>query len=249
MVAELGDVKLLIIDPIVSAVSGDSHKNAETRKALQPLVDLGTRTGCAILGITHFTKSTAGKDPVDRVTGSLAFGALARVVMAAVKLPADAPEVAGTDHTRLLARAKSNIGDDSGGLLYGLKQVQLDDHPGVSASFVNWGRRLDGEARDLLGSADNQLNKEDRGALESAKSFLLELLKDGPLPKKHIMREADGADHTPNAIKTAKAALQIESLKDSGFNGQWKWYLPSQIGNDPRKAGKSKFGSHYDNDY
>jgi len=31
---KIGDVRLLIIDPIVSAVSGDSHRNTETRRAL-----------------------------------------------------------------------------------------------------------------------------------------------------------------------------------------------------------------------
>jgi len=56
---------------IVSAVAGDSHKNSEIRRALQPLVDLGERTGCAILGISHFSKGTAGRDPVERVTGSI----------------------------------------------------------------------------------------------------------------------------------------------------------------------------------
>jgi putative DNA primase/helicase len=37
-VADAGEVKLLIIDPIVCAVAGDSHKNAEVRRGLQPLI-------------------------------------------------------------------------------------------------------------------------------------------------------------------------------------------------------------------
>jgi hypothetical protein len=60
----IGDIGLLIVDPIVSAVGGDSHKNAETRRSLQPLVDLGARLQCAILGISHFTKGTSGREPV-----------------------------------------------------------------------------------------------------------------------------------------------------------------------------------------
>jgi putative DNA primase/helicase len=40
---------LLIVDPIVSAVAGDSHKGSETRLSLQPLVDLGVAEGCAVL--------------------------------------------------------------------------------------------------------------------------------------------------------------------------------------------------------
>ena len=107
----IGDVKLLIVDPVVSAVAGDSHKGAETRRALQPIVDLAARIGCAVIGISHFSKGTSGREPLERVTGSLAFGALARVVLAAAKMPEDDQGSGG----RLLARAKSNIGPDTGG--------------------------------------------------------------------------------------------------------------------------------------
>jgi putative DNA primase/helicase len=107
---------LLAVDPIVSAVAADSHKNGEVRRALQPLVDLAARVGCALLGVTHLSKGTAGRDPSERVTGSIAFSALARVVLLAAKRenpePGEAP--------RLLVRAKSNIGDDSGGVGYDL---------------------------------------------------------------------------------------------------------------------------------
>jgi putative DNA primase/helicase len=34
--AEIGGVKLLIVDPIVSAIAGDSHKNAEVRRGCNP---------------------------------------------------------------------------------------------------------------------------------------------------------------------------------------------------------------------
>jgi putative DNA primase/helicase len=42
---------LILVDPIVSAVAGDSHKNSETRRALQPLPDLASGVGAALLGI------------------------------------------------------------------------------------------------------------------------------------------------------------------------------------------------------
>ena len=91
---ELANPRLLIIDPIVSAVAGDGHKSNEVRRALQPVVDLAHRLGCAVLGITHFTKGTAGRDPVERITGSLAFAALARVVLVAAKVKTDDAEAA-----------------------------------------------------------------------------------------------------------------------------------------------------------
>ncbi|MBI4191554.1 MAG: AAA family ATPase [Betaproteobacteria bacterium] len=63
--ARISDVRLLIVDPIVNAVAGDSHKNTETRRALQPIVDLASRLRAAALGVSHFSKNTAGRDPVE----------------------------------------------------------------------------------------------------------------------------------------------------------------------------------------
>ena len=119
---KIGGVKLLIVDPIVSAIAGDSHKNAEVRRGLQPLVTLAAKLNCAVLGISHFTKGTSGRDPVERVNGSIAFGALARVVFAAAKMADDDQDGGG----RLFCRSKSNIGPDSGGFRYDLEQVELD---------------------------------------------------------------------------------------------------------------------------
>jgi hypothetical protein len=61
--AELGDIKLVIIDPVVAVAKGDSHKNAEARRDLQPLVDLAEKTQAAVLGIHHLTKRTEGCRP------------------------------------------------------------------------------------------------------------------------------------------------------------------------------------------
>jgi putative DNA primase/helicase len=130
---------MLIIDPIVSAVSGDSHKNTEVRRALQPVVDLAAETGCAVYGITHFTKGTAGRDPVDRVTGSLAFGALTRIVTVALKMPEEGSHPPGA---WLFARAKSNIGPDGGGFYYRLEERENPDCPGLLNACVTWGESV-----------------------------------------------------------------------------------------------------------
>src|SRR5437867_4306818 len=58
---KIGNIKLIIVDPVVSVISGDSHKNSEVRRDLQPLVDLGNKLKAAILGITHFTKGGVGQ--------------------------------------------------------------------------------------------------------------------------------------------------------------------------------------------
>ena len=240
---EIGGVKLLIVDPIVSAITGDSHKNAEVRRGLQPLADLAVSMKCALLGITHFSKGTGGRDPVERITGSLAFGAMARVVMVAAK-HLEQSDDGGTK--RILLRAKSNIGPDDGGFEYDFQQAELKSMPGISASTVRWGGVVEGHARDLLAAAEavNDDSDDDGGALGDAKQFLLDLLADGPQPARVIRAEAIDAGHSQATLRRAKTDLGI-TTKKIGVKGGWEWQLPRRCSiksEDAHQNSVSTFG-------
>ncbi len=223
----LGTVRLLIVDPIVSAISTDSHKNSETRRGLQPLVDLAASIKCTLVGITHFSKGTQGREPIDRITGSLAFAAVARVVMVAAK---DTEQ-----DRRILCRAKSNIGPDDGGFAYELRQDELAAYPGVCASSVLWGEAIEGSAREILGAAESQ--PEEGGALSKAQDWLREFLAEGPQPQREVMSAADAFCHSRKTLRRAKDAIGIESRKMGGdFGGRgakWFWCLPGETRNPP----------------
>lgn len=218
-ILRLGNVGLLIVDPIVSAVAGDSHKNGEVRRSLQPLVDLAMETRCAVLGITHFSKATAGLDPVERVTGSVAFGALARLVLAVVKA---SPEQGGG---RLLVRAKSNLGPDTDGYRFDLRQTEFPG--GVVGSYVAWGEALKGDARDLLAQAERIPDNGERSEVEEAKDFLRELLANGPAEVRDIQGEAEGFGHSWRTIERAKKEIGVLSRREGfGKQGKFSWELP-----------------------
>ncbi len=230
---------LLIVDPIVSAVAGDSHKNTETRRALQPLVDLAAKHNVAVLGITHFSKGSSGRNPTERVTGSLAFGALARVVMAAAKIEDD--QGCG----RIFCRAKSNIGADDGGFHYDLLQKAVPDHSIIMASCVTWGAVVVGSARQLLANAEATENAEG-GSLATAKEFLETELAAGPVSAKIIKTAAEQAGISAATIRRAKDALGIKPGKD-GMKGGWHWALPSKmlkIAEDVQQNEMSTFGEN-----
>ncbi len=217
---------LLIVDPIVSAVAGDSHKNTETRRSLQPLVDLGERIGCAILGISHFSKGSAGRDPVERVTGSLAFGALARIVLAVVKTTDDE----GKPGPRLLARAKSNLGPDGGGFHFELDQFELADAPNIRASRVLWGDAVEGEARALLASAEADADPDERAQEDDAKTWLVATLTDagGSLGLSEVKAAARQTGIPLRSIYRARLKAGI-GTKTTGF-GKTRasiWTLPN----------------------
>ena len=217
-IEKIGGISLLVIDPVVSAVTGDSHKNTEVRRALQPLVDLAAKCDCAVLGITHFAKGGQGTDPAQRVVGSVAFTAVARVVMVAAKVKGDEE---GQD-ARILARSKSNIGPDDGGFQYHLEQSE--PLPGIHASHIAWGKAVEGTARELLTDPDDGPQDEGAGsAKEAAEEFLLELLKDGATATKHIQEQAKEAGISWATVRRASDAMGV---KKRPSNGSWYWQLP-----------------------
>jgi shikimate kinase len=233
--ASIPDLALLIVDPIVNAVAGDSHKNGEVRRALQPVVDFGEKLNCAVLGITHFSKGGQGKDPLERVTGSLAFGALARIVLATAKIDD------GDKTKRIVCRAKSNIGIDNGGFEYDLQQKEVK--AGIFSSYALWGDAIEGSARELLAEPDNREQGENgSSALDDAKDFLLELLADGEMAQKQIQADAKGASHSWRTVERAKKALNIHSSK-SKLDNCWYWKLNINSANND----KHRQDSHINN--
>lgn len=213
----IGGVKLLMVDPVVSAVAGDSHKNTEVRRALQPLVDLASRLDAAAIGISHFSKGGQGGDPASRVVGSIAFTAVARVVLVAAKVKGEDGE-----ERRILARGKSNIGPDDGGFEYHIQQAE--PLPGIHASYIGWGVSVAGSARDLL-AEPTELDEDaaETSARDEAEDFLIQLLKDGPAPTKHVEIEAKAAGIAWRTVRRASDSLAIKKRK---MQGVWYWSRP-----------------------
>lgn len=216
----LGNVKLIILDPMVNAVQGDSHKNVDVRKSLQPLVDLGIKLKASILGITHFTKGTQGKNPLDRVTGSLAFGALARVVLVATKPCED------QKGEYLLIRVKSNISKDDGGFLYDIEEVSIShDKIEMSTTHVSWQGKVEGKAAELLVYNNSKIESKE---IEKAELFLSKVLTNGPLKSNEVKDLANKESISNSTLRRAKERLKIKSVKLE-YKGGWAWALSSKL--------------------
>ena len=215
----IGGIDLLIVDPVVSAVAGDSHKNTEVRRALQPLVDLASATRAAVLGISHFSKGGQGLDPTQRVIGSVAFAAVARVVLVAAKVKGEEGE-----DNRILARSKSNIGPDDGGFEYSLEQVEA--LPGIEASRVVWGKAVEGSARDLLtdpSDVEAGDGKDDAG--DAAELLRQALTGPGWFPAKDALKTMTDAGFTKKQVWSASKKINVSRRKGS-MNEGWYWRIP-----------------------
>ena len=218
----IGDVKLIVIDPIAMVAVKDSHRNAETRRDLQPIAELCQATGAAALGIHHLAKGTVGREPQERLIGSIAFAAVARVVMIATKMP---PREGERSERRVLIRAKSNIGPDEGGYVYGLEQTELSEYP-IFASRAVWGEAVEGTAREVLAEAESE---EQRSPREDAKGFLRSFLSEGPAAAREVQAAARGEGISANTLKRAKAELRIRSSRIGfGKDSVFQWELPEK---------------------
>ncbi len=216
MCDRMENISLIIIDPIVAVAKSDSHKNAETRRDLQPLVDLAERTRAAVLGIHHLTKRSEDTDPVDRVSGSLAFGAGPRVVLLSALDRKAAGEPRG-----VLMRAKNNIGPSCGGIEFASEMRTLTDYPAITAQRILWGASVNEGTRDILARLESK-PEEVKG---KAASFLRDALKDGPRMAAELIAEGEAAGLHERALQRALKKLNGSREKPS-FGTGWVWELP-----------------------
>lgn len=215
-VSVIGGAAMLIVDPIVSAVSGDMHKANDVRRSLQALVDFAAQFDCAVIGISHFTKGSKGVSPAERVIGSQAFSALARLVLVCAKQE--------DSDSRVLARAKSNISKDDGGLAYTVEEAVVAG--GIGTTRISWGEIIAGSARDILGKVED----EDTEGFHSDDPIaaLRMILSEGLLTGKEAVRLMGENGFSSKQVRRAREKLGVIT-KRSGFgkHTQSFWHLPN----------------------
>lgn len=126
--------RVLIIDPIVSLMRGDSHRLDDVRRNLDPLASMASELGIAVVCVAHFNKGQGQAG--DMVSGSHAFRDIARSLLL----------LAVDDETdeRILTVEKSNYSQVKPSLAFGVETVQIATTDGEQASV---GRaRLHGDA-------------------------------------------------------------------------------------------------------
>lgn len=208
------DIKLLMIDPIISAVSGDMNKANDVRRSLQPLVDLANEYKFSVLGITHFAKGSVGSTPADRVIGSQAFTALSRMTWTAARRE--------DEGDCILVRAKSNNSILEGGVRYQIESKTIEDN--IETTKTAWLGMIDGTARQLLDEAESTENS--NSTVDNAKEFLIDLLSSvEKMPTKEVEAQAKEAGFSLASIRRARATLSIKPFKPQGEK-VWFWSLP-----------------------
>jgi putative DNA primase/helicase len=234
-IAEIGDVVLVIIDPISSYMGKtDSHKNAEVRGTLEPLSEMAARLNVAILSITHFSKSgsSSSTKALHRFIGSIAFTGAPRAAFAVI-------EDMENDGRFLFLLAKTNMGRKPQGLAYRLAQSFVGDSAQeIVASYVSW------ESEPVSISADEALraseDRSDRSACAEAEAFLRDRLSGGAVvPAKEGEEHARALGIALRTLARARKKLGVVAEK-RGLKEGWSWRLPfEECQTPPKNANKS----------
>jgi len=209
--ARIGGVSLLLLDPMVSLVRGDMNKANDVRRSLQVVVDFAEVHSCSVLGISHFSKGSGASSPADRVIGSQAFSALARTVLVAAK--------AADSDTRVLARAKSNISDDQGGVRYAIETCIVASN--IETTRVVWGELVEGSAGDIL--AEVECSDGDAGSDDDPSGALRRILRDGPITGKEVKKLMAENGYTTKQTRSARERLGVITSRE-GFGSEMTTY-------------------------
>ncbi len=186
--------KLLIFDPLNGYLEGtDGHRDIDVRTALAPLAELADRHGVIVLGLRHMSKNGANRS-IAAGAGSMAYTAQARSEMQAGIDPENAAR-------RVLASNKNNLGPKPKSVGY-----EID-----AEGYFHWLGKSDVTAADL-NRHDNQGGG--GGPLKEAKEFLAEVLANGPVDSKELVKDAAAQGISKRTLARARKALNVVSKHD-----------------------------------
>lgn len=218
------DAALLVLDPLMSRLDGrlDTHRDAETRRGLEPLAAWADQTGAAVLGLIHHNKSGSA-DPLRVVMGSRAFTAVARSVHTVVSDPDDE-----TDRRRLFATSKNNLGRSGLPTLAFTVEpasVPTDDGP-TETGRLQWA----GESRLSVSDALAGGSTETKTATAEAAQWLDEYLasQGGTAASADAKRAGARAGHSPDSLKRACRRLGVV-IRSQGYPRVTFWDLPEAV--------------------
>lgn len=209
---------LVVVDPISSYLGkSDSYKDTEMRRVLAPLAVLADKHKVAIVALVHMTKGSKDGKALYRAMGSIAFAALARIVLAA----GSDPEVSTRCY---LMPVKQNICQPAATLAYGLTSDPDDeDGPAVLA----WeGAPVDGVRADaILGGG---ISSGEREQQRDASEFLQQLLSDGRMSAEDVWAAVGKNKYSASTISRAKARAGVKTVKEGFKDGRWYWELEAK---------------------
>jgi RecA-family ATPase len=214
------EAAVVAIDPLMSVInhSVDTYNDRDMRTVLEPIGKLADDTGCMIVGLAHFNKS-ADADPLNLVTGSRAFTAVVRAVIAIARDP-DAD-----DGSCVVSQVKNNLGRlDLPSLTYVIKSATVETSEGdAKVGRLHFTGESERSVRDILADAGSSLERTERS---ECAEWLRQELAAGSKRSKDIDKEADRLGYKRRTVVRARklAKIRAEQLS-TGPEGQTEWWI------------------------
>jgi len=238
------DAALILLDPLLGLVEGrlDTHKDAEVRQALEPIVAIAHRTESSIIGIIHVNKSQ-GRDTGDSIMGSRAFNAVTRSTLFIVSDPEDRT-------TYTLGLTKTNLGKLTvPGFTYQIEDASLgNDAKGyeIVTGRVVWGSA--GTGNEYGVDAINRLRAGGEGGsrrrtgtqVAKAQMWLFKYLREagGPVERDTVMAAGEAEGFNVKTIQRAAKQLgvTIERTSETPSRTVWSFGEPDTRERDMKRA-------------
>ena len=226
LLAEVGDVVLVIIDPVSAYLGTGKINNSSTtdvRGVLAPLTKLAEEKKVLILGIMHFNKKADVTNAMLRIADSLAYVAAARHVYVVV-------DDFENEKMRLFVKAKNNLAPDKNALRFGIGTRLVGNDPETNVEI--WAPYLEWDSQTVKVTATEAMEAAESGgrgqARKEAEEFLRSRLAGGPVLVDEVEEEAAANGISVNgALKRARKKLQVRAWKEKGkLDGGWYWELP-----------------------
>jgi hypothetical protein len=203
-VAKIGDVRLVIIDPITDYLGKlDMYRDDQVRALLNPIGRIAAQHDLAVINILHMNKKT-DQAARYRGMGSIAF----RNVSRSTVLVANCTEEPGR---RLMMLEKKNLTAEKRAVGFRMRTAHAQPR-------VEWEREC--VEADVDAVLNGKMPKQ-RQAAELLRAWL----EEGPVRATEIRDLAKSHGLSHSTLKLAKAAIGVVSTKNS--DGTWSWRLPA----------------------
>ena len=213
---ELGDVGLIIVDPIGNHLGGaDTDREGLVREAIGPLNPLADELDCMIVGVRHLGKD-ASRGALSSVLGSTAWADVPRCVI----LMAADDEDNRLFHAQVVA---GNRGPKSTGRAFRLELVDVP--PATEITLTVPEGESSKNVEDLLGARVGSSAPASKSA--QASELILDILEDDGEQESDALdaRVARGAGVAAKTVRNLRGQLKnaglIAARKDGGLDGHW----------------------------
>ena len=169
LIARIGDVGLVIIDPVGNHITGkSSNSDTDIRDAIAPLNDLADEHETMVVGVRHLTEKEAKGGVIAAILGASAWAQVPRVVIAIARDRSMGVSV-------MQCVAGNRMAPDTPGRAFRIEGVEIDGLENAVTRAV-WLGDSTKDVEALIGETAGKTPS----ASETARELILDALEDAP---------------------------------------------------------------------